>query len=128
MSDDKTVPILIVSDYKTLLRVLRNLLRVIGFDDVEEARDEVSAMTSLRKTRFGAVIADWDMEPTTGYQFLRMVRADPSLAAIPFIMLVPGTKTDHVIAAKESGCNACIDKPFNAETLKSTLQSVMGAS
>lgn len=128
MADDKTLPILIVSDYKTLLRNRRNNLSKFGFDNVEEATDGMSVMTGLRTARFGAIVADWNLEPITGYQFLTNVKDDPLLATIPFVMPVPGTRSDHVIAAKASGCNACFVKPFNAEMLKSTLQSVMGAS
>ena len=126
MAVDKNLPILIVDDYKTMLRIVRNLLKQVGFDNVEEATDGSSALAKLRESRFGLVISDWNMEPMTGLQLLREVRADSKLAAIPFIMITAESKTENVIAAKQAGVNNYIVKPFNADTLKQKIQSVIG--
>lgn len=126
MSVDKSMPILIVDDYKTMLRIIRNLLNQINFTNVQEATDGASALDKLRDGKFGLVISDWNMEPMTGLQLLREVRADDKLKDTPFIMVTAESKTENVIAAKEAGVNNYIVKPFNAETLKSKLVSVIG--
>ena len=127
MSLDMHMPILIVDDYKTMLRIIRNLLKQLGFDNVEEATDGSMALTKLRDKGFSLVISDWNMEPMTGIQLLREVRADAKLKALPFIMITAESKTENVIAAKEAGVNNYIVKPFNAATLKTKLASVIGS-
>lgn len=118
--------ILIVDDYKTMLRILRNLLRKLSFNNVEEAMDGTQALQKLRQAQFGLVISDWNMEPMTGIELLRQVRADEKLKATPFIMITAESKSENVIAAKEAGVSNYIVKPFNAETLKSNMSSVLG--
>ena len=118
--------ILVVDDYATMRRIVRNLLTQIGFSDIEEAGDGVTALAKLRESKFGLVISDWNMEPMTGIQLLREVRADAKLKALPFIMITAESKTENVIAAKEAGVNNYIVKPFNAATLKTKLASVIG--
>jgi len=126
MSADKNMRILIVDDYKTMLRIIRNLLKQIGFENVEEATDGSSALEILKKEKIDLIISDWNMEPMTGLQLLKEVRGDEKLCKIPFIMVTAESKTENVIAAKEQGVNNYIVKPFNAETLKGKLQSVVG--
>lgn len=126
MAVDKNMKVLIVDDYQTMLRILRNLLRQLEFNNVEEAKDGGAALELLRKDPFGLVISDWNMEPMTGIQLLREVRADPKMKAMPFIMITAESKSENVIAAKEAGVSNYIVKPFNAETLKSKLVSVLG--
>ena len=126
MSIDKSMNVLIVDDYKTMLRIIRNLLKQIEFNNVEEATDGAEALAKLRAGNFGLVISDWNMEPMTGIQLLREVRADAKLKALPFIMITAESKTENVIAAKEAGVNNYIVKPFNAATLKTKLASVIG--
>ena len=126
MAVDKNMKVLIVDDYQTMLRILRNLLRQLEFNNVEEAKDGSSALELLRKDPFGLVISDWNMEPMTGIQLLREVRADPKMKAMPFIMITAESKSENVIAAKEAGVSNYIVKPFNAETLKAKLVSVLG--
>jgi len=126
MAVDKNMKVLIVDDYKTMLRILRNLLRQLGFMDVEEATDGSMALQKLQQHDFGLIISDWNMEPMTGLQLLREVRADPKLKHIPFIMVTAESKSENVIAAKEAGVSNYIVKPFNAETLKSKMVSVLG--
>jgi len=126
MAVDKNMPILIVDDYKTMLRIIRNLLKQLGFNNVDEATDGSDALSKLRAKRYELVISDWNMEPMTGLQLLREVRADEELKGMPFIMITAESKTENVIAAKEAGVNNYIVKPFNAATLKTKLTSVIG--
>ena len=125
-SVDMNMPILIVDDYKTMLRILRNLLRQLNFGNIEEATDGSMALQKLRQQDFGFVISDWNMEPMTGIQLLREVRSDDKLKHLPFIMITAESKSENVIAAKQAGVSNYIVKPFNAETLKSKMTSVLG--
>ena len=126
MSVDKNMNILIVDDYKTMLRIIRNLLKQLGFDNVDEATDGSEALQKLRDKQYGLVISDWNMEPMTGLQLLREVRKDVKLKETPFIMITAESKTDNVVAAKEAGVNNYIVKPFNAATLRSKMGAVIG--
>ena len=127
MTVDKTMNVLIVDDYKTMLRIIRNLLKQIDFNNVEEATDGAEALAKLRSGNFGLIISDWNMAPMTGLQLLQEVRADAKLKATPFIMVTAESKTENVIAAKEAGVNNYIVKPFNAATLKTKLTTVLGS-
>jgi len=127
MSVDKSMHILIVDDYKTMLRIIRNLLKQLGFENVDEATDGTAALQKIRERPYGLVISDWNMEPMTGIELLREVRADEKVQRTPFIMVTAESKTENVIAAKQAGVNNYIVKPFNAETLKKKLNSVIGA-
>ena len=126
MAVDKKMNILIVDDYKTMLRIIRNLLNQLSFPNVQEATDGATALDKLRDGSFSLVISDWNMEPMSGLQLLREVRADDRLKSLPFVMITAESKTENVVAAKEAGVSNYIVKPFNAETLKSKLVSVLG--
>ncbi len=126
MAVDLNMQVLIVDDYKTMLRIIRNLMKQLGFNNVDEATDGSAALQKLRDKRYGLIISDWNMEPMTGLQLLQEVRADGELKAMPFVMITAESKTENVIAAKQAGVNNYIVKPFNAATLKSKLQSVLG--
>ena len=126
MAVDKNMPILIVDDYKTMLRIIRNLLKQLDFVNVEDAIDGSSALQKLREGNYGLIICDWNMEPMTGIQLLKEVRADENLKKMPFIMITAGSKTENVVIAKEAGVSNYIVKPFNAATLKSKLVGVLG--
>jgi two-component system chemotaxis response regulator CheY len=126
MAVDKNMPILIVDDYKTMLRIIRNLLKQIGFENVEDATDGTEALQKLREKQFDLVISDWNMEPMTGIELLREVRQDDNLKKLPFIMVTAESKTENVVIAKEAGVSNYIVKPFNAATLKSKLAGVLG--
>ncbi len=121
-----SLSILIVDDYKTMLRIILNLLKQLGFHNVDEATDGAETLNKLRSKNYDLVISDWNMEPMTGYELLKEVRSDDMLKALPFIMVSAESKTDNVIAAKKAGVNNYIVKPFNAATLKSKLTSVLG--
>lgn len=126
MSLDLTMPILVVDDYKTMVRIIRNLLKQLGFNDVDDAADGAEALQKMRGREYGLVISDWNMDPMTGYELLKEVRTDESLRSTPFIMITAESKTENVIAAKKAGVNNYIVKPFNAQTLKSKIDAVFG--
>ncbi len=126
MAVDKNMPILIVDDYKTMLRIIKTLLKQLGFDNVDEATDGGMAFDMAKQKKYGLIISDWNMEPVTGFEFLKSVRADEVLKATPFILITAESKTENVIAAKQAGVNNYIVKPFNADTLKMKLSSVIG--
>jgi two-component system chemotaxis response regulator CheY len=124
MAVDLSMPILVVDDYNTMIRIIRNLLRQIGFQDVDDANDGTAALAKMRDKKYGLVISDWNMEPMTGYELLKQVRSDSALHATPFIMVTAESKTENVIAAKQAGVNNYIVKPFNADTLKTKIDAV----
>jgi len=126
MAVDKNINVLIVDDYKTMLRIVRNLLKQLGFNNVDEATDGSMALQMLRVGNYGLIISDWNMEPMTGLQLLREVRSDAKLKDTPFIMVTAESKSENVVAAKEAGVSNYIVKPFNAETLKTKMSSVLG--
>ena len=124
MAADASMSILIVDDYNTMIRIIRNLLKQLGFENVDEANDGTSALAKLREKTYGLVISDWNMAPMTGYDLLREIRADPVLRPTRFIMVTAESKTDNVIAAKKAGVDNYIVKPFNAQTLQHKIHSV----
>jgi two-component system chemotaxis response regulator CheY len=105
MAIDLSMPILVVDDYNTMTRIIRNLLRQIGFSDVDDASDGSNALSKMQQKKYGLVISDWNMEPMTGYELLKQVRSDPGLGSTPFIMVTAESKTENVIAAKKAGAN-----------------------
>ena len=119
--------VLVVDDYKTMVRIIGNLLGQLDFKNVDDATDGNAALEKLRRGDYGLVISDWYMEPMTGLQLLREVRADAKLKEIPFIMVTAESKTENVVEAKKAGVSNYIVKPFNAETLKNKLTAVFGA-
>ena len=125
MAVNSSTPILIVDDYNTMIRIIRNLLRQLGFEQIDDANDGSSALAKMRSRQYGLVISDWNMEPT-GYDLLQVVRNDPELAGTPFIMVTAESKTQNVIAAKKAGVSNYIVKPFNAQTLKNKIDAVFG--
>jgi two-component system, chemotaxis family, chemotaxis protein CheY len=124
MAIDMSMPVLVVDDYNTMIRIIRNLLKQLGFEDVDDASDGSAALSKLREKKYGLVISDWNMEPMTGYELLKEVRQDPGLSKTPFIMVTAESKTENVIAAKKAGVNNYIVKPFNAQTLKTKIEAV----
>ncbi len=122
---DKAMNVLIVDDYRTMLRIIRNLLKQLDFNTVDEATDGTEALAKLRAGNFGLVISDWNMAPMTGLDLLKEVRADARLKATPFIMITAESKTENVVAAKAAGVSNYIVKPFNAETLREKIEKVL---
>lgn len=127
MSVNKSMDVLIVDDYGTMRRIIRNLLKQLGFMNVEEAVDGKEAWGMIQnKKSYGLIISDWNMEPMTGLELLQMIRGDDTTKHLPFIMVTAESKTENVIAARQAGVNNYIVKPFNAETLKQKMSSVIG--
>jgi two-component system chemotaxis response regulator CheY len=124
MAFDLSMPVLVVDDYNTMIRIIRNLLKQLGFVDIDDAADGSAALAKMKEKKYGLVISDWNMEPMTGYELLKEVRADPGLQKTPFIMVTAESKTENVIAAKKAGVNNYIVKPFNAQTLKTKIEAV----
>ena len=125
MAVDLSMPVLVVDDYQTMIRIIRNLLNQLGFRNVEEAKDGRQALEKMQASKYGLVISDWNMEPMTGFELLQQVRASETLKATPFIMITAESKTENVIAAKKAGVNNYIVKPFNAATLKTKIEAVL---
>ena len=109
-------------------RIIGNLLRQLDLNLVEEANDGDSAYYMMQKAPPDLIISDWNMAPVTGLELLRKVRSDPKLRHIPFIMVTAESKTENVIAAKQAGVSNYIVKPFNAETLRAKIASVLPAA
>ena len=126
MAVNKAMEVLVVDDYPTMRRILKNLLNQLGFMNVTEATDGADALGKMRGRSPGIIISDWNMEPMTGLQLLKEVRSDIKLKGLPFIMVTAESKTENIIAAKQAGVNNYIVKPFNAETLKSKMSAVLG--
>ena len=124
MALDPKMSVLVVDDYSTMVRIIRNLLRQLGFTDIDDATDGATALDKMGSKRYGLVISDWNMEPMTGFDLLQRVRANPDIETTPFIMVTAESKTENVIAAKKAGVNNYIVKPFNAQTLKAKIEAV----
>ena len=123
-----SMPILVVDDYATMVRIIRNLLKQIGFENVDDASNGAAAYEKIKAKSYGLVISDWNMEPMSGFELLQRVRQDPATANLPFIMVTAESKTDNVIAARKAGVTNYIVKPFNAQTLKSRIDQAIGAA
>ncbi len=124
MTVDLSMPILVVDDYNTMIRIICNLLKQLGYQNIDNANDGATALAKLRAGRYGLVISDWNMEPMSGYDLLKEVRADAKLGKTPFIMITAELKTENVIAAKRAGVSNYIVKPFNAQTLQAKIAAV----
>jgi two-component system chemotaxis response regulator CheY len=126
MAIDRASPILIVDDYSRMLRIIRNLLRSLGYEQVEEASDGASALEKLRQKPFSLVISDWNMEPMSGLELLCEVRADPALATLPFIMVTAEARAAKIAEAERAGVSGYIIKPFGAEALSLKVAAALG--
>lgn len=128
MAVDKGMNVLVVDDYQTMVRIITNLLKQIGFKNIDEASDGREALKKVQDKEYGLVISDWNMEPMTGFDLLKNIRSSGEhYSDVPFIMVTAESKTENVIAAKQAGVNNYIVKPFNAETLKGKIESVLGS-
>lgn len=126
MPVDKSMNVLVVDDYKTMVRIVRGLLEQLGFRNIDEAADGPSALERIRSKDYGLILSDWNMAPMTGYELLKLVRADPRTKATPFVMVTAEAKTENVIAARQAGVSNYIIKPFTLAVLKQKLTTVFG--
>jgi two-component system, chemotaxis family, chemotaxis protein CheY len=124
MAVDKSISILVVDDFQTMTQLMKYLLMSLGFRNIDEARDGSSALSKMAEKSYALVISDWNMEPMSGLEFLRQLRARGD--AVPFILVTAEGKTESVIEARAAGVTNYIVKPYNAVTLKSKLVSVLG--
>jgi two-component system chemotaxis response regulator CheY len=127
MTPDFAMPILVVDDYQTMVRIIRSLLKQVGYENVDDASDGEAALQKIREKRYALIISDWNMEPMTGFQLLQKVREEKAIADTPFIMVTAESKTDNVLAARRAGVDHYIVKPFNAATLKAKIDAVFSA-
>lgn len=125
MTIDHSVPILVVDDFKTMVRIMRNFLTDLGFTDVDDASNGEDALEKMRSKSYALVISDWNMQPMTGFDLLRRVRADPRTTSTRFIMVTAESKTDNVLSARQAGVDHYLVKPFNAQMLRSKLEQVL---
>jgi two-component system, chemotaxis family, chemotaxis protein CheY len=126
MPADKSIRVLIVDDYKTMVRIVRNLVHELGFANIDDTTDGPTALDMIRKGNYGLVLSDWNMQPLTGYDLLKAVRADERTKDLPFVLVTAEAKTENVVAAKQAGANNYIIKPFTLAVLKQKLTSVLG--
>lgn len=126
MAVNKNMRILVVDDFLTMRRIIINLLRQLGFNNVVEAADGKLALDKVHEEQIDLIISDWNMPNMTGIEFLKHVRADEKTKAIPFIMVTAEGKKENVIAAVHAGVSNYVVKPFNAATLKEKMSKVIG--
>ena len=123
MSDPK-MKFLVVDDFSTMRRIVRNLLKELGFTNVDEAEDGAVALGKLREGSFEFVVSDWNMPNMDGLTLLQNVRADPKLKSLPFLMITAEAKKENIIAAAQAGASGYIVKPFTAATLQEKLDKI----
>jgi two-component system chemotaxis response regulator CheY len=124
MTIDRFMPVLVVDDHGTMIKIVRSQLRQMGFADVDEANSGAEALTKLCARRYGLIFSDWHMEPVSGLDLLIAIRGDASLKQTPFIMVTGESRPENVIAAKKAGVSGYIVKPFNAQMLKVKIEAV----
>ncbi len=116
--------ILVVDDFATMRRIIKNLLKELGFTNVSEADDGQTALPLLQKGGFDFLITDWNMPGMPGIDLLKNVRSDPNLASMPVLLVTAEAKKDQIIEAAQAGVNGYIVKPFNAATLKEKIEKI----
>lgn len=122
---DLQIKILVVDDFATMRKVVRNLLKQVGYENIVEAEDGVMALKALKSQKIGLIISDWNMPNMTGLELLKVVRADEELKATPFLMVTAEALQDNVITAVKAGVNNYIVKPFTAEVLNEKIKKIL---
>jgi two-component system, chemotaxis family, chemotaxis protein CheY len=125
MEVNKKIKILVVDDFATMRKVIRNLLKQSGYENVTEAEDGVAAMSVLKSTKIDFVISDWNMPNMTGIELLKAVRSDNELGAMPFLMVTAESLKENVVEAVKSGVSNYIVKPFTAEVLGEKIDKIL---
>jgi len=123
---DLNMKVLIVDDFATMRRILRNILKQIGFTDITEADDGSTALKELKKEKYDLILSDWNMPEMAGIDLLNAIRADDELKAIPFVMITAEAQKDNIVGAVKAGVNSYVVKPFTAETINEKLKKVFG--
>lgn len=126
MAVDRSMNVLVVDDFPAMRLIMKNLLKKLDLQNVDEAENGQQALEVLRRKAYGLVLSDWSMEPMTGLELLREVRKDEVLKATPFIMVTSEDKAENIAAADDAGVSGYITKPFTAETLKDKIENVLG--
>lgn len=121
---DKNMKILIVDDFSTMRRIIKNLLRDLGFTNTQEADDGVTALPMLRNGDFDFLVTDWNMPGMTGIELLKEVRADANLVSLPVLMVTAEAKRDQIIEAAQAGVSGYVVKPFTAQVLKEKIDKI----
>lgn len=121
---DKNMKILIVDDFSTMRRIIKNLLRDLGFNNTSEADDGNTALPMLQSGNFDFLVTDWNMPGMQGIDLLRAVRGDPKLAKLPVLMVTAEAKRDQIVEAAQAGVNGYVVKPFTAVTLKEKIDKI----
>lgn len=121
---DKNMKILVVDDFSTMRRIIKNLLRDLGFTNIHEADDGVTALPMLKGGGFDFLVSDWNMPGMTGIDLLRAVRADANLKSLPVLMVTAESKREQIIEAAQAGVNGYVVKPFTAATLKEKIEKI----
>ncbi|WP_312240757.1 chemotaxis response regulator CheY [Pantoea sp.] len=121
---DTNLRFLVIDDFATMRRIVRNLLQELGYKNVDEAEDGLDALTKLRQTQYDFVISDWNMPNLDGLQLLCEIRKDDALKAIPVLMVTAEAKKENIIAAAQAGANGYVVKPFTAATLEEKLNKI----
>jgi len=121
---DKNMKFLVVDDFSTMRRIVRNLLKELGFTNVDEAEDGVVALSKLKNGSFEFVVSDWNMPNMTGIELLQAIRADAELKNLPVLMVTAEAKKENIIAAAQAGANGYVVKPFTAATLEEKLNKI----
>ncbi|MEO8599874.1 MAG: chemotaxis response regulator CheY [bacterium] len=115
---------LIVDDFSTMRRIIRNLLKELGYTNVDEAEDGIMALSKLRNEQFDFVVSDWNMPNMDGLEMLKNIRADPALSKLPVLMVTAEAKKENIIAAAQAGASGYVVKPFTAATLDEKLSKI----
>jgi two-component system, chemotaxis family, chemotaxis protein CheY len=121
---DPNMKILVVDDFSTMRRIVRNLLKELGFSNVQEAEDGIDALKKLRAESFDFVVSDWNMPNMTGIELLREIRKDPALKHLPVLMVTAEAKKENIIEAAQAGASGYVVKPFTAITLDEKLKKI----
>ncbi|MFW9606780.1 MAG: chemotaxis response regulator CheY [Pseudomonas sp.] len=121
---DKSMSILVVDDFPTMRRIVRGLLKELGFTNVDEAEDGQDALNKLRSGSFEFVVSDWNMPNLDGLDMLKQIRADAALKHLPVLMVTAEAKKENIIAAAQAGANGYVVKPFTAATLEEKLNKI----
>ncbi len=124
---DLNMKVLVVDDFATMRRILRNILKQIGFTNINEADDGKSALKMLRKERFDLVMCDWNMPEMPGIELLKAVRSDEELKDLPFVMVTAEAQKENILEAVKAGVSNYVVKPFTAETIGEKLEKVFGS-